>query len=544
MKTVLRLFIIVVTLVLFLGISATSTGSQVCYAAGAELSHKIASYESDSGYKNATDGVSVRGYFTKDATSLIKVTYTAVVVSFNSDIVEVDSDSGEITLNGTAVTDDYIVGKESKLKDVEVEIKNVANPTDGKTKYVQVVANEWCAIVFAVHYLGTNNEEAVTYNSDVFMCTNIDAGVPDAYRTGVWVKQANAVELEIMIRSDRVGQTRSYDSGINYFVVYKGVSRASEKVEIYRKSGVGSTFYIYKLTMNLQEKAFYQINVVDNAGNNALFDVAENNNIKYDEGFESALKNALTYLESSELYLPSVYENLKNAYYEYYMAIQQEGATEGQKEQAKNKALPYLTEFSRLKQLEQSHQKEYTLKITNSEYVKGEITLANVDIALSNVLYGEKVAIGIALAVFDPHTVERGAEMQVAGIANCEEILSLSLSASKDGIDYKEDFFKPLQISVPLNNYKNIKATMSIPLADGSFDIKVVDIIYYKDYIILNAPHSYGTINLFVNEVIDNSLLWLLTLLIIPLGLAVFATIKIIKNKKKKLEGSYVEPKK
>lgn len=539
MKTVLRLLCIVLV---FLGITAIGISSQVASAAGAELSHKIASFETDNGYKSPVDGVKIRGYFTKDATSIIKVTYTAVVISFISDEVKVDSDSGEITLNGEIVTDEYIVGSKTKQKNIEVAIQNVANPTPNKTKFVEVRATEWCAFVFAVHYKGTNDEDLVTYGSDVVTCTTIDSGIPDAYRTGVWVKQADAIEYEIMIRSDRLGQARSHDTGINYFVVYKGASKTADAVEIDRKNNVGSTFFRYKLTISLKEKAFYRINVVDNVGNNAIFDVGENNNIKYDEGFESAFTNALIYLEDNKLYAPSVHSNLEKAYYGYYMIVQDSKASETDKYEAKNIALPYLTEFARLKKLEEASKKEYTLSVTNSEYVDGEISLINADIALDAILYGEKATININLALFDALKVDRTKEMQVAGVANCRQILSLNLSSSKNGAEYNAEFFKPLQISVPLTNYQNVKATISIPLGDGSFDIKVVDIIYYKDYIVLNASHSYSTINVFIDEESNKSLLWLLTLLVIPVTVGVFAIIKITKNKKKNLEGDNDKP--
>lgn len=529
-KTVKRLFYIIAFVV---GITAISISSVASYATGAEISHKIESYQADSGYNNPIDGCKIKGYFSEDATSLQLVTYTAVKINFENDVVTVDSESGVISLNGKEITDDDIVEKDGvKEKNIVSLVQNVVNPSPKKSKYVEVVAHEWCAFVFAVHYKGINNEDLVTYASSVVTCTSLDTGTPEVYRTGTWIKYADYIEYDIMIRSDARKKTRSHDSGLSYFVVYKGTK------EIDRITNIGKTFYQYKLNISLIDIAYYEIYAVDMAGNKILQRVAENNNIKYDEGFESAVINALTYLEGNELYATSVKANLEKAYYDYYMAIQVANAKEEDIIAEKNKTLPFLTEYARLKTLEQAKTKEYTLKISNGEYVAGEITLSNANTALASLLYGEKAIININVASFDPNKIDKYVEMQAAGIKRCKEILSFTITYSKNNIEFKEAFTNPLQIAVPLSNYKNIKAIINIPNDDNSYTIKTIDITRYNDYIVLNTPYSYGTISLFIDENTNNPLLWLLTLLVIPVGLFIFAVIKVInKNKKKNLEG-------
>lgn len=537
-KTVIRLCYIIMFIV---GITAISVSSVATHAASAELSHKIVSYEAASLYGNANTGIQIKGYFSNEATSLIEVTYTAVKIFMKDDLVSVDSDTGVISLNGKVITNDEIVVKNSiKEENKVVQVKDVGNPTAQRSKYVEVVAYEWCAFVFGVRFMNDDNQEAVTYASSIYTCTSIDSGTPEVYNNRPWIKFAEYIEYEFLIKSNKQNLLRSEESNLSRVVIYKGTSKTdTDKVEIFRETDIGNRTYIYKLKVYLNEKAYYEINVVDEAGNNLVKSLAENNNRKFDEGFESAFKNALNYLDDNAvLYSPSVKANLENAYYDYYMQVQKSDQTSDDAIIVEmNKTLPYLTEFARLKTLQQSGKREWLIKVTNKEYVNGEITLANADTALSTLLYGEKATVNVTLALFNPSRVNKRVEMQAAGVKNCKEILSFTINYTKNSIEFNEQFNVPLQISVPLTGYKNIKAVINIPSEDGSYAIKTIDINEYNDYIVLNTTYSYGTISLFIDEKTNSPLLWLLTLLIIPVGLFIFAMIKIIsKNKNKKVE--------
>ncbi len=523
-KTVFGLLVIAV---IFCALAAIEITSVPALSAGGAISHKINSYEIEEGIKNAVEGCNITGYFTDAATDINKVTFTQVMVDNQGqgELVTVDTESGEIFINGEAVTSDRLI-----KTDEEVDVNDCVNPTSQKNKYIKVTANEWSAFVFAVYYQG-NDGEAITYDSEVICCTSIDSGSPEVYRTGNWTVADDTIQYEVMIRSDKRNQTRSFDTGLDFFVVYKG------NQEIDRVISIGNTFYTYTLAVSLKEVAYYEIHAVDNAGNSLMKTrIAENNNTSYDLGFESAVKNALNYLEDNDLYNAKVRADLEKYYYEYYMTIQKEDSTTKQKEDAKAVALAYLTEYARLKKLENSGDKEWSLSVINKEYLTGEITLKNASTAFGELKYGEQAKITMTLALFDPEKVDKSLEMAVVGVGKSREILSFTLNTQINNEDYQAKLTSPLIIAVPYSDYKNLKATITYLDDNNNETIKEVDITRYKDYIILNSEYSYGTINLFVDNDLSNSLLWLLTLLIIPLGGAVAAIIIYKKKKKSKLE--------
>ncbi len=526
-KTVFGLLVVIIICCAVYAIIPVGESS---YATSGALAHKINSFTVEEGIKNAKDGCKIKGYFTNLATDIIKVTYAQVKVDNEGegDLVTVNEETGEIFINGKAVTNDKMVTEGY----VETIVIPNPNPTSQKAKYVEVVAKEWSAFVFAVYYEGEEGEE-VTYDSEIVCCTSIDTGYPEVYRTGNWIVTADAVLYEVMIRSDRRNQTRSYDSGLNFFVVYKG------NQEIDRVENIGNTFYTYTLSVSLNEVAYYEIYAADNAGNQLMrLRVAENNNTSYDAGFESAVKNALNYLKDNDKYNPKIRADLEKYYYDYYMVIQSSSATVSNKESAKAATLVYLTEYARLKQLETDGKKEWTLNVINKEYLTEEISVKNANVALGDLKYGEKAKINLSLAIFDPKKVSKTKEMALLGIEKCREIISINISTEADSVEYSSDFTFPLQIVVPIYEYgTNIKASVTFFDDKGNEVIEEVDIINYKDYIVLNLKQSMGTINLFVIKNDNNNLLWLLTLLIIPIGGGVAAIIIYIKKQKKsKLE--------
>lgn len=523
-KTVFGLLFIAI---IFCAAMAINSSFVPAFSAGDEISHKINSFTIEEGIKNAKDGCKITGYFTSAATEITKVTYTQVKIDNQGqgELITVDNESGEIFINGEAVADDRLI-KESE----EVSVNDCVNPTAQKNKYIEVTAKEWSAFIFAVYYQGLDGEE-VTYDSEIVCCTSIDSGIPEVYRTGNWIVSGDSILYEVMIRSDPRNQMRSYDSGLDFFVVYKG------NQEIDRVNNIGNTFYTYTLSVSLKEVAYYEIHAADNAGNSVMkLRLAENNNTSYDLGFESAVKNALSYLKDNVNYNEKVRADLEKSYYDYYMVIQKADSTTKQKEDAKEVALYYLTEYARLKKLESAGEKEWSLYVVNTEYLSGEISLKNVNTAFADLKYGEKAKISITLATFDPKKVDKSSEMAIIGVEKCREIVSFTLSTEVNSELYLSKLTSPLQIAVPYGDYKNLKATITFLDENGNEVIEEVDITEYKDYIVLNSDYSYGTINLFVDNNLNNPLLWLLTLLILPLGGGVTVVIINIKKKKSKLE--------
>jgi uncharacterized membrane protein len=466
--------------------------------------------------------------------NIVSIKYHLVKIKLTSDEITYTAD--DIFLNGIKVTADDIAEIKTIEKSSFVEYENKDATRYG---YIDIVAHELCGIVLEVKY-AEGAIEGANYSSYIKYVTNIDNSKPTAYYKD-WSYDTGKYVFRVTVNGNQLKATQSADSGLRKVVFFqKTGTGAAEKITVLDSTeDISKTPYFYDLKVNPNEKAFYYARVTDWVGN-------ESTNLivafgSYDSGFESAVNNALDDLARAEgIYSPHIMKNLSNEFATYGIRVQEFNESDdkitsaAKVEVQKNVIYKLLKEYANIRTLAENGVRDYDLKIINSIYLEG-ILVGNVNKAYTTLLYGEVANFTIALADFDPRKYDKDAQISASGLKNAERVLSLDLTTTNSQTGNVDiTFASPLDIRIPLSDYKSVSAVVEIVDADGNERIEKIEITEYKSYFLIHMPYSKGIVSVVFGEKIISPYYWFFTLAIIPIGIGVFLIIS--KAKKTKLE--------
>lgn len=480
------------------------------------------SAEQPDGYFNAVDGCVYRIPIKQSAYSnFIRAEYTVVRLNGISDVVTTD-DENNIT------SSQEIIRTATVLKS---ELSAYANPTINKYRYFEVTAYEWCAFVFTVYYNGTNGE-AAAYGSEIIYCVNIDSSAPEAYYTG-WVYRDGGYVFSVVVHGNTTSDVNTANSGLKAFTVLKYANGAYTQLD--EVTNIGNTFYNYQLTAD-KGKAAYYLDIIDNAGNGSRVLIVEFTETSYNADFESAVENTLANLKSNSFYADfsdGLYNSLSEAYYSYYLLIQDVSASESDIKEAQNACYDIMKYIALLKEMKNEGKKETVVVNLNTEYLGGDITLGNAGYAFGSQKYGEVAYYTLSVAQYDLSRVDRKEAMAFLGISGADTLYTLSLSLALGTVSVETAFDEALEVILPVE-FKDVAAVQTVTLADGTTERYELNVVYGNGSTVIFLPYTYGTVDIFVGEKVGFNLLWLI--LIVPLSVAAVALAVVFAVKRVKLK--------
>lgn len=486
-------------------------------------------------YANGKTGATVRVSLTQDqANEILEIKYFFVYIKAVSDEVTRD-ENGETYKNGAKISEDDVDGKAKK----QAEVKKYSAPTINKDSYFDVNVKKWSALVIDIKYDGGGNEEWSYNNKNIYYITNIDNSAPKAYKNS-FVYKENGFEFDIEFTDKNVSAVTAV-SGIKSIDIRRETASGEER--IFYNIKIASADYNYPLSVSSDITGTYYAYLTDYVGNYVKVKLFEMSLAVYNSDFESALENAFEEFESvADYYTKESFDTFKKAYYDYKYYVQ-EYASSGTDEKDKweksiKERMKTLTalmkDFSDNEKLRAAGEKNIEIEIANKEFLDGDIELINVAEAFPELLYGQTTFFNFSLAEFDNSNESKKEEIRKSGLTNITKMLSITLSTMQLSGKTDKVLVAPLKIKVPMKNYGKIVCIIKTYDEDGGEVYKTAEIKEYKSYIIINMPNSNGVITVCFGEEENEDLLWLLVLLIIPLGLAMFFIIRHSKIKKNK----------
>lgn len=493
-------------------------------------------------YSNAEFGSKIRVSMTSvQYENIISIKYTLVKISSGNIVTHNDKD---IYIDGKVVTSDNVVknGTDTIYKS---GFKEYEKPNVTRHGYIDITAHEWCAIVLVVKY-NDAGKEAYNHSSHVYNVTNIDNSKPTAYYSS-WSYNEGFYTFRVTVNGNQLQAKRTENSGISKveFIKVTGAGATEQTTILDTIDNITKTPYFYDLKVDANEKAFFYARVSDWVGNKNYDDKIKGNLIaafgSYDASFESAVNNALHELErAKDVFSPHILKNLTDEFATYGIRVQEFQEAQDKTNAAakveiqKNVIYNLLKEYANVRTLAENGVRDFNLKIINSEYLNG-VSIGNVNKAYTTLLYGEVANFTIALADFDLRLFDKTKEIEASGLKNAKRVLSLTLetnNSQKGDVDIT--FTSPLDIRIPIANYKAVSAVVKLIDENGNERLEKLDITEYRSYFMVHMPYSKGVVSVVFGEKIISPYYWFFTLLVIPIAIGLFFLFR--HTKKKKLE--------
>lgn len=493
-------------------------------------------------YSNAEFGSKIRVSMTSvQYENIISIKYTLVKISSGNIVTHNDKD---IYIDGKVVTSDNVVknGTDTIYKS---GFKEYEKPNVTRHGYIDITAHEWCAIVLVVKY-NDAGKEAYNHSSHVYNVTNIDNSKPTAYYSS-WSYNEGFYTFRVTVNGNQLQAKRTENSGISKveFIKVTGAGATEQTTILDTIDNITKTPYFYDLKVDANEKAFFYARVSDWVGNKNYDDKIKGNLIaafgSYDASFESAVNNALHELErAKDVFSPHILKNLTDEFATYGIRVQEFQEAQDRTNAAakveiqKNVIYNLLKEYANVRTLAENGVRDFNLKIINSEYLNG-VSIGNVNKAYTTLLYGEVANFTIALADFDLRLFDKTKEIEASGLKNAKRVLSLTLetnNSQKGDVDIT--FTSPLDIRIPIANYKAVSAVVKLIDENGNERLEKLDITEYRSYFMVHMPYSKGVVSVVFGEKIISPYYWFFTLLVIPIAIGLFFLFR--HTKKKKLE--------
>jgi len=528
------LLIIISFLFVLCGLSVSAHSSLADFAFAGDY---VLSVEQEAGnYFNADTGVEIRAYIKTAAKKEIfddgKVFYARVPLIDVFQTVSISED-GEVFVNGTS--------REVTWTEAAKTVEAKAIKGEAYYGYASARIFEWSALVWAVYANG-----AYSYNitvkgekseTNAFHSYAIDNSFPEVYYTGDFIEYAGGkIDFDLMLRGNKRGDENkpTADSGILSYTVYKNGVKTDEKTF----TGTLPRTYPYTLRVENSQKAKYTVLIVDGAKNQTLTLVREisDTDVSFDPDFESVVENTLDRLRSKkDVFSEDILADLEKAYTNYRYLIQISEATKEEKLAEKEKVRPYLTRAQKAINEYLGGERTFSIAALNTGYLSGEPTITNVSSAIGSIVpYGDDVIFNLAFAEFKPN--QKQAEVKAAGFNGAKTVLSaaFSIAGAKQGSVGAKNLKADLELNIPYASYKTVSAV--IAYRDGEVTrIESADIRIASGYITVYVPVTQCEISLIINGTnTNNDLWWLMTLNVIPLGVASAAVIRKVKKKKLK----------
>lgn len=503
--------------------------------ADAEIFFAESSFPSISGYSNAQDGTKIKISMSEEQYNRTNsVKYHLVKINDSADEVTYDAD--EIYINSKTVGENDIISNGEIVNFTVYE-----NANSYRYAYFEITAYEWCAIVLDVVFDSTKH----SYSSFVYKIINIDNSKPYAYYKN-WTFESGYYIFNVIVNDNQPKAVRTASSGLKKVEILKETNGAAQV--IYSEDVTIQGIYSYKLKTD-SNKAKYFVRATDYAGNQGSTLILEFLSASYNADFESAAKNSIDELKLyKDYYTPSLLDRLEDGFAAYYLYVQQyDSADESAKVTTKTRVESQIStvtsimgEYAKAKEFFGKGVKDFSLEIINPEYIEG-VKISNAEKAYASLLYGEKALFTLILAEFDLSKVDKSEEISFSKIRNADRVINITLN-TKNSVEgeINKNFEEPLFIKAPIKNYGKAECILKIDNGDGSYSFKKLEFDEYNNYILIKMPQSYGVITIITGKN-RNAYLWFFTLLLIPIGVAVFFTVKNIKVKKSEKIASDIE---
>ena len=490
-------------------------------------------------YSNAEIGSRIRVNMTKEQYENISfIKFTLVKITTIND--EITYSAENILKNDKEVSSQDIIKADKVYQSSFLEYENQSLSKYG---YIDIVANEFCAIVLDVEY-DNGGEKVQTHSSYIYKVTNIDNSKPTAYYTTLSYDVGSYV-FRVTVNGNQPKAVRTANSRIRKveFIKVTGSDTNPTRTTLDTIEGINVVPYYYELRINPTEKALYYAKVLDWVGN-------ESENLivvfgTHDASFESAVNNTLDELaRGKDIYAPHLIKNLADEFALYGLRVQeyvdapQDKKTDASAKIEKQKNVIYklLGEFAHIRTLAENGVRDFDVKVINPEYLQGEsILIGNVNKAYSTLLYGEVATFTVALADFDLRIINKDAEIKASGLKNVNRALGITLETTnsiKGEVDITFD--QPIEIRIPISDYKSVVAVVKRVDEKGNEWHQKLNITEYKSYFLVHMPYSNGIITIVFGKKPISPYYWLLTLLIIPISISAYFIIRHIKVKRQK----------
>jgi hypothetical protein len=466
--------------------------------------------------------------------NIVSIKYNLVKIKLDED--KITYTQNDIFINGKAVAESDIAKTEIIYKSSFIPYENKDNAKYG---YIDIVAYEWCAIVVDVKYKDSG-VDTDTYSSYVYKVTNIDNSKPTAYYRS-WNYDIGNYTFRVTVNGNQQKAIRSANSGIRKveFLKVTGAGESAQTVVLDSVENISATPYFYDLKVSANQKAFYYARVIDWVGNESKNLIAAFGT--YDEGFESAVNNTLEEIERAEgIFSPYILKNLTDEFATYGIRVQEFVDAQSDKktdaaarvEVQKNVIYKLLREYANIRILAENGVRDFNLKVINEEYLSG-VLIGNVNNAYTTLLYGEVANFTVVLADFDLRKFDKSQEIDASGLIKAERVLGITLETSNSlNGDIDIIFTRPVDIRIPLSNYKAVSAVVKVVGDNGNVRFEKLGITEYKSYFLVHMPYSKGTLTVVFGQKAVSPYYWFFTLLVIPVGILAYFLIKEVKERK------------
>ena len=515
-----KLLLILIIIAATLAAGTVISGTDVSAYSLSETVYYLSTFEvkGTANYYNGVDGCVYVVPIKEEAyENILSVTVTVVKLK------EVDTTESTVQTDGeNNVTSGHEIVKTFTVDKAEMSV--YAQPNPNKYAYFEITATQWCAFVFTVKYM-SGTEKKTAYDSEILYCRAIDNSVPEAYYLS-WSYESGQYVFDVTVRGNKREYTLSADSGLKAFTVLKYSGGAWTKIEEITVSG-GST-YNYRLKTTAGNAVYY-VDIIDNVGNGARCKIVELKETTYDKGFESAVENQITELQSYDDFSEELKAELEKEYYTYFLLIQNSEASETEIKEAQNVVYETMAYIAELKKMKAEGVKEYTVLNPYVEYFGGNIEIRN-SAVLASQKYGEKAEYIFQTSYYNPDGVDRTEEKKVLGISSAKELYTVNFTLRKDGTEVREEFSEPLLVKMPF--YKG-EVSVSVTYFDenGQKTVEKCKVGYGTDYTTIYLDKSFGQINIFIGSKADLRWLWFLT--VIPVAAVIAVTVILIRRKKR-----------
>lgn len=538
----------------------------------------VTPYRSDS--QGSVYRVKIKREWIEDNTDnkLEQIEYSIIPLISEADEITID-DEGVITRNGKKIAEEEYTQKWKDENGVERTATNkdkIVKVTDLTALgsniehygYFEVETHCFSAIVFKLKYKVGEDSYEYSYASKVYYCKNIDGYAPNVVEKK-HTPTVKGYDVKVTLE-DESDAKMSATSGVD-----------KEKIKLIKKVGdtttdvselikgkiseLGGKVYV-SFSVSKYEEASYYIYAGDKVGKaKDPFFILSINNAEYTMTngkvvSETLYKNLISVF-SEKTFNQKAYKELDDLYSSYRILVQAvngDSLSAEEEKETRNKIESDVLPKLHSKYLELSvyfdtikgpvDKNEFVnVTTTNEEYLINPIEVLNAGSVFNKFLYGEDLFINFIIGDFDPKMVNKTEVIRESGISSADRILTLNVTTENGyGDDYGDSLNDYLKIKMTFPKNDKVVVVQET-IVDGMRYMKQLKVQDYNNYSVIYAIRGNGTINIVMaGSRTNNNLYWLLTLLIIPIGLVVFVGFKKKKAKKlakAKREAEYQERK-
>lgn len=497
-------------------------------------------------YYNAQEGCTYRfSFYEYEDQPLDKVYYSVYQVMYKNETIT-DGNGGyvnDVVIYDNVRQENIVVPKADWQGEEEYD------PYTGRRLCgFKVTVHEWSAIVVKVDWTeGGETQTAVFDGADgsqnfPVYCTNIDCSAPYMkFVDGpIYINKSFQYTVQISANTSDANSIRSARSRFKSIRVFRKLTEDGEEETISEITSFNSTNQMITAVDVYVERGAYYITAVDGVGNSTTMKVGQ---VDYDIDEIVRINSTETILAASESYTDELITPLSKTYYAYLAIKNDKSATEIDVSEAQR---AYETALSAVlkAQKEKDDGTAYSYEIINGESYGG-VTAENFDAdSLPTVRVGDTAKLLVSLASFNVADMDSAIRTlpEASEGANKALAISLSVSTASKGSLTPYIFPEAVEISVPMSQGYGTVAAYAKVERNGTVSYEKLSVTKKTDSVTIDVKNSnakiyflyeQGSIESDKEESGNKKLLWLLVLLVLPVGAGVLAFCFYRKKKKR-----------